>query len=143
MTGQHCGMILGYFKLEKSLFNFFYLVIQIPVRYGWYSLKIYVVDQIYWEYKYCFNVVHIIASKLKDVYDRIFICSYQISGSPCHIIYIKIFNRLSIKYLQSHIKKIDFRQREEGRERETETSICCSTNLCMHRLILICALTGD
>ena len=27
--------------------------------------------------------------------------------------------------------------------RERETSICCSTYLCIHWLILVCALTGD
>lgn len=31
--------------------------------------------------------------------------------------------------------------REEGWVKET--SICCSTHLCIHRLILVCALTGD
>ena len=35
---------------------------------------------------------------------------------------------------------IDFRKREEGRERET--SICCSTYLRIHWLLLVCALTG-
>ena len=36
-------------------------------------------------------------------------------------------------------------EREEGGERERETSICCSTYLCTHWLILVCALTltGD
>ena len=46
---------------------------------------------------------------------------------------------------------IDFREKEEGgereRAREKETSICCSTYLFMlsliHCLILICALTGN
>ena len=33
--------------------------------------------------------------------------------------------------------------REEGGERETETLICCCTYLCVHWLILVCALTGD
>ena len=35
-----------------------------------------------------------------------------------------------------------FREREEGREK-IETSTCCSTYLCIHLLIPICALTGD
>ena len=33
--------------------------------------------------------------------------------------------------------------REREREREREISICCSTYLCMHLLILTCALTRD
>ena len=42
-----------------------------------------------------------------------------------------------------------FRGKGEGtewgreRERDTERSICCSTYLCIHWLILICSLTGD
>ena len=44
---------------------------------------------------------------------------------------------------------IDFRERKgggwgENREvEERETSICCSTYLCIYWLILVCALTGD
>ena len=48
---------------------------------------------------------------------------------------------------------IDFRERGMWRGRETyrerekvrqrKTSICCSTYLCIHWLILVCALTGD
>ena len=34
-----------------------------------------------------------------------------------------------------------FRERENGRQRET--SICCSTYLCIHWLILVCALSRD
>ena len=34
------------------------------------------------------------------------------------------------------------REREEGREIEKQ-SICCSTYLCIHWLISVCALTGD
>ena len=37
--------------------------------------------------------------------------------------------------------KIDFR--EEGGVREKRTLICCSTYLCIHWLIPICALTRD
>ena len=33
--------------------------------------------------------------------------------------------------------------RETEEEREGEMSICCSTYLCTHWLILACALTGD
>ena len=33
--------------------------------------------------------------------------------------------------------------RRRERERDRETSICCSTGLCVHWLILVCALTGD
>ena len=36
---------------------------------------------------------------------------------------------------------IDFRERQKKGERET--SICCSTHLCIHWVILIRALTGD
>ena len=36
------------------------------------------------------------------------------------------------------------REREKERERERERRlICCSTYLCIHWLIFICALTGD
>ena len=33
--------------------------------------------------------------------------------------------------------------REGGGERERETLICYSTNLCTHSLILVCAMAGD
>ena len=35
------------------------------------------------------------------------------------------------------------REAERERERERETSICCSTYLCIHWLILVCALARD
>ena len=40
---------------------------------------------------------------------------------------------------------IDKRDKEGGRERERtrEMSICCSTYLCIHWLISVCALTWD
>ena len=34
-------------------------------------------------------------------------------------------------------------EREWGTDGERETLICCSTYLCIHRLLLVCALTGD
>ena len=37
---------------------------------------------------------------------------------------------------------IDLRERET-REREGETSICCATQLCLHWLLPVCALTRD
>ena len=37
----------------------------------------------------------------------------------------------------------DFRDREEKVVGEREASICCSTYLCIHHLILVYTLTGD
>ena len=34
-------------------------------------------------------------------------------------------------------------KREWERKREGETSVCCSTSLCIRWLILVCARTGD
>ena len=38
---------------------------------------------------------------------------------------------------------IDFQDRENGGGRERESSMCCSTHLCIHWFLLVCALTGD
>ena len=38
---------------------------------------------------------------------------------------------------------IDFREREGEGKREKETSICCSTYLCIHCLIFVYVLTWD
>ena len=35
------------------------------------------------------------------------------------------------------------REKKGQGERERETSICCSAYLCIHWLLLVCALTGD
>lgn len=37
----------------------------------------------------------------------------------------------------------DFRERKEGRDKERKTLISCFIGLCIHWLILGCALTGD
>ena len=36
------------------------------------------------------------------------------------------------------LKCIDFLDRERGRQKERETSVCCSTYLCIYWLILLC-----
>ena len=59
----------------------------------------------------------------------------------------KVFNAFlknTVNWLKNiFFKFIDFTDRNGGRERERETSICCSTYFCIHWLILACALTRD
>ena len=48
-------------------------------------------------------------------------------------------------FLKTYLKIlfVDFRDREEGEEKEGETLICCSTYSCIHWLLLVCSLTRD
>ena len=39
-------------------------------------------------------------------------------------------------------KWVGEREKKRGRERERETSVCCSIYSCPHWLVLVCALTG-
>ena len=60
------------------------------------------------------------------------------------IIYLRIIEITTIAVFKNFI---DFREtgREGRREREPdkEREVCCSTYLCTHWLILVCALTKD
>ena len=65
----------------------------------------------------------------------------SLSKKNCHVTYLywKHSNLVHIIFFCILIFKE--REKEEGRERET--LICCSTYLCIHWLLLVCALTGD
>ena len=56
----------------------------------------------------------------------------DIPGSSTVYVSFRFFNVYSLSL-----------ERERERKGERETLICCSTYLCIHRLILLCALTGD